>query len=434
MQARVARAQVAGLEALDRLDGLRSQELDLVGQICELLEGVEQHRRGAAQQRRCLARDDLAVGQLDRGGRLARGLGQFERRTHDRAVHAPHAHAAHQQGDARRLHGLAHFLLLGHEGLVVAANDLLARGLPAGLVVDDAVARHVDAHIRGALVRGRSEDLLEEAVQDREDFDVAVVVDRLDPVRLQVEGINHVDVIEVGGGRLVGNVHRVIERNIPDREGLPLRVPRLDPALVVVVQLRQAGRHLAGARAGSRHDHEVAASLHVLVGAVSLVRDDALDVRGVAGDREVAVDADAELLEALLHLGGCLVVVRPLRDDDGTDVQATLTELIDLAQNLVVVGGSHVGADLAAREVLGVNGDDDLDLVSQFAQHTNLVVGRKTGQNTRRVHVVDQLAAELQIQLSAEFASSLGDVSRLHLDVLITIKTDAVHASSEVAD
>ena len=296
------------------------------------------------------------------------------------------------------------------------------------------MARHVDAHIRGALVRGGSEDLLEEAVQDREDFDVTVVVDRLDPVRLQVEGINHVDVVEVGGGRLVGDVHRVIQRNVPDREGLPLRVPRLDPALVVVVQLRQAGRHLAGARAGSRHNDEVAAGLHVLVGAVALVRDDALDVRGVAGDREVAVDADAELLEALLHLGGRLVVVRPLRDDDGTDVQATLTEFVDLTQNLVVVGGSHVGADLAAREVLGVNSDDDLDLVRQFAQHTHLVIGRETGQNARGVHVIDQLATELQIQLAAEFASSLGNVSRLHLNVLITIKTDAVHASSEVAE
>ena len=249
-----------------------------------------------------------------------------------------------------------------------------------------------------------------------------------------MEGINHVDVVEVGGGRLVGNVDRVIQRNVPDRESLPLRVPRLDPALVVVVQLRQAGRHLAGARSRSRHNDEVAAGLHVLVGAVALVRDNALDVRGVAGDREVAVDADAELLEAFLHLGGCLVVVRPLGDDDGTDVQATLAELVDLAQNLVVVGGSHVCADLAAREILGINGDDDLHFVGQFAQHAHLVIGRKTRKDARGVHVVDQLAAKLQVELAAEFAASLGDVPRLHLDVLITVKTDAVHASSEVAE
>ena len=148
----------------------------------------------------------------------------------------------------------------------------------------------------------------------------------------------------------------------------------------------------------------------------------------------MAVDADAELLEAFLDLGGRLVVVRPLGDDDGSDVQAALTELVDLAQDLVVVCGAHVGAHLAAREVLGVDGDDDLDLVGQFAQHTHLVVGGKSGQDTRGVHVVDQLAAKLEVELAAEFAASLGDVSRLHLDVLITVKTDAVHASSEVAE
>ena len=148
----------------------------------------------------------------------------------------------------------------------------------------------------------------------------------------------------------------------------------------------------------------------------------------------MAVDADAELLEALLHLGGRLVVVRPLRDDDRTDVQATLAELVDLAQNLVIIGGAHVGADLAAREILGVDGDDDLHLIGQLTQHTYLVVGREAGQDARGMHVVDQLAAELQIQLAAELASSLRNVSRLHLDVLITVKTDAVHASSEVAE
>ena len=148
----------------------------------------------------------------------------------------------------------------------------------------------------------------------------------------------------------------------------------------------------------------------------------------------MTVDADAELLKALLDLGSRLVVVRPLGDDNRADEQATLAELVDLTQNLVVVGGSHVGADLAAREILGVDGYDDLDFVGQFAQHTHLVVGRETGQNTRGMHVVDQLAAELQIQLAAEFTASLGNVPRLHLDVLITVKTDAVHASSEVAE
>ena len=68
----------------------------------------------------------------------------------------------------------------------------------------------------------------------------------------------------------------------------------------------------------------------------------------------MTVDADAELLKALLDLGSRLVVVRPLGDDNRADEQATLAELVDLAQDLVIVGGAHVGADLAAREILAL--------------------------------------------------------------------------------
>ena len=66
MQPRVAAAQSLGLELLDRLDGGRGQQVDAVIDPGQDLEGVEQHRRGAAQQGRGLTRHDAPVGQLDR--------------------------------------------------------------------------------------------------------------------------------------------------------------------------------------------------------------------------------------------------------------------------------------------------------------------------------------------------------------------------------
>ena len=62
---------------------------------------------------------------------------------------------------------------------------------------------------------------------------------------LQVEVVNHVDVIQVNSGRFVGDVHGVVQRKIPDREGLKLRVSRGHSALVIVVELREAGCELA---------------------------------------------------------------------------------------------------------------------------------------------------------------------------------------------
>ena len=94
----------------------------------------------------------------------------------------------------------------------------------------------------GALVGALALDFLEYGVEHGKDFNVAVVVDGGLAVGFQVEGVDHVDVVEVGGGGLVGEVDGVLEREVPDGEGLELCVSGLDAALVLVVELREAGR------------------------------------------------------------------------------------------------------------------------------------------------------------------------------------------------
>ena len=121
----------------------------------------------------------------------------------------------------------------------------MLRGLAADFIITDAKARHVDAHIGGRLVGRGPHDLLKQATKDGEGLDIAVVVDRRFTMSLQVEVVNHVDVIQVHGGRLVGDIYGVIQRKIPDREGLKLCVSRGHSALVIVVELGQAGCKLA---------------------------------------------------------------------------------------------------------------------------------------------------------------------------------------------
>ena len=425
VQARVAAAQVAGLEGLDRLDGLLGEQVDVPVDARQALEGVEQHRRAAAQQGGGLAQLDGAVGQLDGGGgRPGRGR-QVQCGPHHRPVLLLHAQARHEQGDPPGLDRVGHIALLGHERLVVAADDLLPARLAADLVVADAVAGHVDAHVRGRGVGGGAQDLLEQAGQDREDLDVAVVVDGLHPVGGQVEGVDHIDVVEVGRGGLVGDVDRVVQGQVPDGEGLELGVAAGAPAGVVVVHLRQAGGHLAAARPRGGDDDEVPGGLDVLVAPVALRRDDAGDVAGVAGDREVAVDPDAQALELVLEGPGPRIVVGPAGDDDAAHVQPVVAEGVDVPQHLVLVAGAQVGADLVAGQVPGGDGHDDLDLVRQGGQHDDLVVGGEAGEDPGGVHVVDELAAELQVELAAELSAALGDPLGLHAQVLVTIESNA---------
>ena len=127
----------------------------------------------------------------------------------------------------------AHFT----EGIVVAADDLLSGGFSADLVVADAVAVHVDAHISGRFVRGLSVNLVKDRVQKREHFHIPVIVDAGLSVSFQMEGVDHVDIIEVRGGSLIGEVDRVAERQVPDREGLEFRIAGFNATAVLMIEL-----------------------------------------------------------------------------------------------------------------------------------------------------------------------------------------------------
>ena len=68
------------------------------------------------------------------------------------------------------------------------------------------------------------------------------------------------------------------EGQVPDGEGLILGVSRLDPPLVLVIELAQAHGHLAAARAGGGDHHQGAGGLHKFVLSIPPVSYTHLDV------------------------------------------------------------------------------------------------------------------------------------------------------------
>ena len=66
---------------------------------------------------------------------------------------------------------------------------------------------------------------------------------------------------------------------------------------------------------------------------------------------------------------------------------------------------------------------------SSFIWHSmrTLLSGSKPGRTRRCVVVVEQLAAELKVQLAAEMRDALLDVRRLGCNVLFVVKTDFFH-------
>ena len=238
-----------------------------------------------------------------------------------------------------------------------------------------------------------------------------------------MEGIDHIDVVQVSRCRLISQVDGVVEGQVPDREGLELGVAGLDAALVLVIELGQAGGHLAAAGSGRGHDDQGPFCLDVIIAAEALVADDQRDIGGIAGDGIVAVDAKAQRLE-LLFIGDGGGLARETGQDHAAHIEAVGREGVHQAQQVHVVGDAQIAADLVLLDVGRIDRDHDLDLVAQGLEHGDLGVRRESGQDPGGVVVVKKLAAEFQVELAAELGDPLADVAGLCLQVLVIVKTD----------
>ena len=121
--------------------------------------------------------------------------------------------------------------------IIETTDNLIFRCLATHLIVTDTETDHVDAHIRWRLVGVLTIDTLEECIQHRENLDVTIVVDSCLVISLEVEGVDHVHIVQVCCSSLVGDVYRVLQRQVPHREGLELGITSADTTLVLVVEL-----------------------------------------------------------------------------------------------------------------------------------------------------------------------------------------------------
>ena len=116
-------------------------------------------------------------------------------------------------------------------------------------------------------------------------------------------------------------------------------------------------------------------------------------------------------------------------DDHAAGGEAHAAEDVHEAQHVLVVGDAQVAAHLALLDVVRVDGDDDLGVVDEDLQHADLGVGFEAGQHARGMVVVEELAAELQIELAAELVDAVADVLCLQRDVLVVVESYA-HGSA----
>ncbi len=143
-----------------------------------------------------------------------------------------------------------------------------------------------------------------------------------------MERIDDIGVVEVSRGGLVGNIDRMRQRKIPDREGLELGIAGGGTVLMLVIQLREASSELARAGAGCRHDNERTRGLDKLVLAVAIVGHDQIDIVRIPLDGIVQLGGNTERVQAVAeHIGSRLAGV--LGDDHSRDGKAVAAEQVN---------------------------------------------------------------------------------------------------------
>ena len=177
-----------------------------------------------------------------------------------------------------------------------------------------------------------------------------------------MEGVNHVDVTQVSRCRLISDVDRMLQRQIPDREGFKLRIAYLASLLIFMVKLRKAGGQFPRPAARSCNHHQRFAYLNIRVNPVALLTDDGLYVGRISLGIIMLIGFDVSALQLVnehIHRRCVLIAC----DDHAVDSQVMLAEDVDEPQHLQIIGDTEVLARFTADDISRINADDDLCLI-----------------------------------------------------------------------
>ena len=150
---------------------------------------------------------------------------------------------------------------------------------------------------------------------------------------------------------------------------------------------------------------------------------------GIALDRVVEVDLYPQAVQPLAE-----GVRRPLSgilgDNHAAHIQPLLPEGVDETEHVLVIGDAQVPPDLILLDGGGVDGNNHFHRLPQLQQHTDFAVRGEAGQHPRRMMVIKQLSAELQIQLAAKLGDPLPNMGRLSLQIPLVVKSDVLSHNS----
>ena len=194
-----------------------------------------------------------------------------------------------------------------------------------------------------------------------------------------MEGVNHVHIVEVSSRSLVGDIHRMFERQIPDRESLKFGITSTDASFVFVVKLRETSCHLAATRTRSSHDDQFARGFDIVVFTKALIGGNEFHIVRIAVNGVVDIRLDTHALQTVAELVCCVLSVI-MGNHDGTHHEVTTHELVAQTEYILVVGNTQVCAYFVLLNIISTDHNHNLYAVTKLGQHTKLTVRFKPWQ------------------------------------------------------
>ena len=129
-----------------------------------------------------------------------------------------------------------------------------------------------------------------------------------------MEGVNHVDIIKVSCGSLVGQIDWMMKGKIPNWEGFKFSVARLDAIDLVVVHIGHTGCQFSRTRSRSGYDDQVTTGFDVVVFPHTFWRNDMIHICWISFDWIMKIRVNSVFLK-LIAEGICSGLASVLCDD-----------------------------------------------------------------------------------------------------------------------
>ena len=119
-----------------------------------------------------------------------------------------------------------------------------------------------------------------------------------------MERVDHIHVIQICGGRFVGQIYRMAQRQVPDRESLEFGITRFNPPLMFMIQLGEAGGHFSAAGSGGSDDGQGLGGFDIIIFPVPLIADNMGNIAGIPFNNIMKIRADAQTGKVLAEMVG----------------------------------------------------------------------------------------------------------------------------------